>query len=69
LIESSLRFETSDRLTNLARAFDRMRWAAEKPEASDAFVNVVDAAGKMTEASLQQLATLLEIVTQSGAVK
>lgn len=53
--------KTSDRITEVARRFDRLRWMAEK-DASDAFLNLADAAGKMTDASLEQTATLLEIL-------
>lgn len=53
--------ETSDRLTELARRFDRLRWMAEK-DASDAFVHLACAAGQMTEASLEQLSTLLDLM-------
>ena len=53
--------ETSDRLTELARRFDRLRWLAEK-DASGHFLRMADAAGQMTESSLAQLATLLELL-------
>lgn len=53
--------ETSDRLTELARRYDRLRWMAQN-DASGAFVRLADAAGKMTEASLSQLATLLDLM-------
>lgn len=53
--------ETSDRLTELARRFDRLRWMAEK-DASDAFVQLACAAGQMTESSLSQLSTLLDLM-------
>lgn len=52
---------TSDRLTELARRFDRLRWMAEK-DTSDAFIDLAHAAGKMTEASLEQLSTLLDLM-------
>jgi hypothetical protein len=54
--------QTSDRLTELARRYDRLRWMAEKPIASDAFINLATAAGEMTTASLEQCSTLLEIM-------
>ena len=57
---------TSDRLTELARRYDGLHWMAEK-DASDAFLNLADAAGKMAEASLQQLGTLLEIMFSAQA--
>lgn len=53
--------ETSDRLTELGRRFDRLRWMAEK-DSSEAFLRLADAAGKMTESSLSQLATLLDLL-------
>lgn len=55
---------TSDRLTELARRFDRLRWMADK-DSSGAFLQLADAAGKMTEASLSQLSTLLDILFTS----
>ena len=58
---------TSDRLTELARRFDNLRWMAEK-DASDAFINLAMAAGKMTEASLEQLATLLDLMYRANLV-
>jgi hypothetical protein len=56
--------EISDRLTELARRFDRLRWMAEK-DASTAFLRLAEAAGQMTEASLAQLATLLDLLFQA----
>jgi hypothetical protein len=53
--------DTSDQLTEVARRFDRLRWMAEK-DASGAFLNLADTAGKMTLASLSQMGTLLEIL-------
>ncbi len=53
--------KSSDKLTELARRFDRLRWAAEE-DASDAFVELADTAGKMTVAQLDQLSALLEIM-------
>lgn len=57
---------TSDTLTELARRYDRLRWMAEQPAASDAFLNLAEAAGKMTEASLDQLSALLDILFESN---
>lgn len=57
--------QSSDKLTELARHFDRMKFQAEKGS-SDAFINLVDAAGRMTTSSLGQLATLLELVSGCG---
>lgn len=59
---------TSDRLTEIARRFDNLRWMAEN-DASGAFINLADAAGKMTEASLEQLATLLDLMYRANFVK
>lgn len=53
--------ESSDTLTELTRRYDRLRWMAEK-DASGAFLNLADAAGKMTTGNLQQLAALLDIM-------
>jgi hypothetical protein len=57
----------SDRLTELARSFDNLRWMAEN-DASDAFLNLAMATGKMTEASLEQLATLLDLMYRANLV-
>lgn len=62
LLESIVK--TSDRLTEIARSFDRLRWMADK-DASDCFLQLADAAGKMTEASLEQLSALLDILFTS----
>lgn len=62
----------SDRLTELARAYDRLKYLAERTDpnpASDAFLQIAAAAGEMTEASLQQLATLLELLRRAGAIE
>ena len=58
---------TSDKLTELARRYDRLRWMAEKDVASDAFVNLATTAGEMTLASLDQCSTLLEIMFNAQA--
>ena len=55
----------SDQITEIARMFDRLRWMAEK-DASDAFVDLALAAGKMTRASLRQTGTLLELMFTAG---
>lgn len=57
---------TSDRLTELGRRFDRLRWMAEKDEATDAFVDVVIAAGELTESGLAQTANLLDLLRRAG---
>lgn len=54
--------QTSDKLTELARRYDRLRWMAERPVTSNAFINLATAAGEMTLASLDQCSTLLEIM-------
>ena len=54
--------KTSDRLMGLARQYDQLRWMAEKESTSDAFIVLAETAGKMTEANLQQLAALLELM-------
>lgn len=57
--------QTSDRLTELARRYDRLRWMAEHPNATGAFLDLAEAAGLMTESSLGQLSTLLDILFSS----
>jgi hypothetical protein len=57
----------SDRLTTLSRRYDNLRWMAEN-DASGAFLNLAMAAGKMTEASLEQLATLLDLMYRANLV-
>jgi len=56
--------ETSDRLTELARRYDRLRWMAEQ-DCSKSFLRLAEAAGVMTESSLAQLGTLLDILFAS----
>lgn len=56
---------TSDRLTELARRYDRLRWMAEKDNATDAFINLAEAAGKITESSLEGTANILDILFSS----
>lgn len=53
--------KTADKILNVARGYDQLRWKAEQ-DGSDAFLVLAESAGKMTEASLDQLATLLEIM-------
>lgn len=53
--------QTADRMQELARIYDRLRWMAEK-DASDAFLTLALTAGKMTIAAHEQTATLLEIL-------
>lgn len=57
--------EHSDKLTELARQYDKLRWMAEK-DSSGAFLDLAEAAGRMTLASLEQTATLLEILWKAG---
>ncbi|NJL44550.1 MAG: hypothetical protein HC945_04550 [Nitrosarchaeum sp.] len=54
--------QSSDRLTELARRYDRLRWMAEQTHSSDAFVNLACAAGELTTSQLESLGTLLEIM-------
>jgi hypothetical protein len=54
--------EYADKLTELARRYDRLKWMAEEEKTTDAFVVLAEAAGVMTVASLDQLGTLLEIM-------
>lgn len=54
---------TADKLLGVARKYDELRWKAEQ-DGSDAFLALAEQAGKMTEASLDQLATLLELMWQ-----
>lgn len=61
--------ETSRRLEGLARAYDRLRWMAEQPHSTDAFLDLADTAGKLTLDrldQLDQLGALLEILARSG---
>ncbi len=53
--------EASDKLAELARRFDRLKFIAEE-DSSDCFLVLVEAAGQMTLSSLDQLGTLLEIM-------
>lgn len=52
----------SDHLTEISRAYDRLRWMAEQKSSSDAFVVLAESAGAMTIDSLQQLSSLLDIL-------
>lgn len=54
--------QSSDRLTELARRYDRLRWMAEQDHRSEAFVNLACAAGELTSSQLESLGTLLEIM-------
>ncbi len=53
--------KSSDKLTELARRYDRLRWMAEQ-DCSGEFLALAEASGRLTDASLAQLATLLEIL-------
>jgi len=55
----------SDKLTDLARAYDRLRWMAEQPGRTDAFMTLAEAAGALTIDGLAQTATVLEILMRS----
>lgn len=57
--------KTSDKLTEVARAFERIRWMAEQPHRSEAFVDFACTAGRLVEDQLQSAATLLEILTNA----
>jgi len=54
--------KTADQLTEIARAYDRLRFMAERETTSDAFIALAEQAGKMTISNMDQLATLLEIL-------
>lgn len=54
--------EYSDKLIELGRRYDQLRWMAEKEDATDAFLCLAEAAGQMTVSSLCQLGNLLEIL-------
>lgn len=56
----------SDQITELGRHYDRMRWMAEQPHSSDAYVQLAKTAGELTLDSLAQLATLMEIMFKIG---
>lgn len=53
---------TADRLTKLAKGFDSLRWQAEHVDASPAFLVMVEAAGQLAEAYIDQLSGLMEIL-------
>lgn len=54
--------KSSDRLTEMARRYDRLRWMAEQKHSSEAFVNLACAAGELASSQLESLGTLLEIM-------
>lgn len=53
---------TADRLMKLAKGFDSLRWLAEHDDASPAFLIMVESAGQLAEANLDQLSGLMEIL-------
>lgn len=58
--------ESADKIVEIGRAFDRMRFQCEKPATTDAFLQLTNQAGKLTLGSLDQLATLLECLYDAG---
>ncbi len=60
--------EHADRLHEVARRYDNLRWMAEK-DASDAFLALAEAAGALTVDSLSQTATMLEILMSANKEK
>jgi len=57
----------ADRLNEISRGYDRLRWMAEQETSSDAFLALAETAGIMTLSFLQQTATLLEILWKAGS--
>jgi len=58
----------SDILTELARAYDRLRWMAEQEGHTDAFLALAEAAGSLTLDGMRQTATVLGILMRSEKV-
>lgn len=56
----------ADKIVEVGRAFDRMRFQCEKPATTDAFLQLTHTAGAMTLANLDHLATLLECLYRAG---
>lgn len=52
----------SDRFTELARQYDRLRYAAEKPTSSEPFIRLTEQAGLMVDEGLNQAGHLLELL-------
>lgn len=59
--------KSSEQLDKIAKGFSRLVWMAEQGKASDAFLDLTEAAGRLTVASLGSLADLLEILTRAQA--
>lgn len=58
--------DISDQINEVGRHYDRMRWMAEQPHTSDAYVQLAKTAGELTLDNLAQLSTLLEIMFNVG---
>lgn len=56
----------ADKLEKVAKGYRSLVWACEDPNANDALLALVEAAGRMTEMSLSQLATTLELLWEAG---
>lgn len=57
--------EHADKLERLSKAYNRLVHMAEKEEEPrEEFLNIVEAAGEMTMASLQQLHNIVSIIWQ-----
>lgn len=56
----------AERLENIAKHYGKLRWMAEQPTATDAFLDLAEAAGRLTVDSLDRTAALLDILAQAN---
>lgn len=54
--------KTADRLEELAKSYQRLRWLAEQENASDVFIALAETCGMMTTCSLRQLGATMEML-------
>lgn len=56
----------ADKFEKIAKSYRRLANACERSDATEALINLTEAAGRMTDLSLTQLATTLELLHDAG---
>lgn len=57
--------EHSDHLMAIACAYDRLRWVAEKPGASEAILVLAKSAGRLVHDRMNEVGTMLDLLEQA----
>lgn len=56
----------ADKLKEIASQYNHLRYMAEQPESSGAFIDLAEAAGVLTLDSLKQTGTMMEILFRAS---